>query len=235
MTPNHNNHLSTRDTQAKEDSTQKNASTGVTAPPQKRPQLRPSALFCARDLAHASTSPTRSPGSPTERLESLRFSLPLRFPFRPFLLPLRTDDFHPDKPSDRCSHRPNSPPQPGRGSAGITTGPKVDLNLSFRLQVLGVELNRTVLLLPLRFYQKRIAKIVVMEMKRRLVMSTSICLDDLPIRNLGIFDKNIGVGDSLAIRPTNIPFNGEAMVGLMGGRDHGRNYGTLCYTEYEST
>ena len=47
------------------------------------------------------------------------------------------------------------------------------------------------LLLPVSFNQQRIAKIVVMKMKRRLVVSVSIGLDDLPVGDSCILDENV--------------------------------------------
>src|SRR5512146_1262400 len=73
-----------------------------------------------------------------------------------------------------------------------------------------------------------------MEMKRSLIVPIPVCLDDLPVSNLRIFDKNLGICDSLPIRSTDIAFNREPMVSLVGGHDHGWEQGTLHCIAYES-
>ena len=57
-----------------------------------------------------------------------------------------------------------------------------------------------------------------MEVKRRLVISISIRLDDLPVGDLGVFHENVGIGDPLGIRPAHEPFDGEPMIGFMRGQ-----------------
>jgi hypothetical protein len=63
-----------------------------------------------------------------------------------------------------------------------------------------------------------------MQVKRRPVVTISIGLDDLPIGNLSIFDKDIGIRDSLAICPAHESFDSEAMICFMrcraGRRKH---------------
>src|SRR5262245_17117588 len=57
-----------------------------------------------------------------------------------------------------------------------------------------------------------------MEVKLRLIKSISIRLDDLPVGDLGVLHKDVGIGDPLAVRPAHEPFNREPMIGFMAGR-----------------
>jgi hypothetical protein len=72
-----------------------------------------------------------------------------------------------------------------------------------------------VLLLPIGFNQQRIAKIIVVKMKCRLVVPVSIGLDDLPIRNFCILNKHIYVRAAFSICPTDKPFDRKPMVRFM--------------------
>ena len=99
-----------------------------------------------------------------------------------------------------------------------TAGSKMNLNFSFRLQVFGIELDLVILLFSLCLNQERITEILVMQMKRRLVVPVSVGLDDLPVGDFGIFNKDVGIGDCLAIRPAHKSFDGEPMIGFMRGR-----------------
>ena len=96
-----------------------------------------------------------------------------------------------------------------------TAGSKIDLDSSFCLQVFRVKRNFLLLLLPPGFNQQRIAKIIVMKMKRRLVVSVSIGLDDLPVGDLRILDEHVYIRASFSICSADKPFDRKPMVGFM--------------------
>lgn len=98
-----------------------------------------------------------------------------------------------------------------------TATTEIDLDLPFRFQVLGVKHYFELLLFPPRLNEQRITKIVIVEMERRFVVPISVSLDDLPIRNLGIFHQDISVRDPTPIRSTDKPFDRESMVRFMCG------------------
>lgn len=98
-----------------------------------------------------------------------------------------------------------------------TATAEIDLNLPFRFQVLGVKHYFELLLFPLRLNKQRITEIVIVEMERRFVVPISVSLDNLPVRNLGIFHQDISVSDPIPIRSTDKPFDRESMVRFMCG------------------
>jgi hypothetical protein len=53
------------------------------------------------------------------------------------------------------------------------------------------------------------------QVKGGLVVPDSIRLDDLPIRNLGVFDKDVDIGHPFAVSPAHEPFHGEPMIGFV--------------------
>jgi len=99
------------------------------------------------------------------------------------------------------------------------TGSKIDLDSSLRLQILRVKRDLLLLLFPPGLNQQWIAKIVVMKMKRRLVVSISIGLDDLPVGNSRILDENVYIRAPFPIRPAYKPFDREPMVSFMRRRN----------------
>lgn len=103
-----------------------------------------------------------------------------------------------------------------------TAGSEVDLDPSLCLQVLRVKRNFLLLLLPSGFNQQRIAKIVVMKMKRRFIVSVSIGLDDLPVGDPGILDQDVYIRAPLPICPAHKPFDRKPMVGFMRRSDDRR-------------
>lgn len=115
------------------------------------------------------------------RQRRLRFSFSLRFPLDPFLPLLRTDKSHTDKATDRCDHRPTTPPQPNRRTTRITAGAEINADFSLTFKIFGIEFNFEIFLLALRLYQKGIAKIVVVQMKHRFVVAISIRPHNLTI------------------------------------------------------
>jgi hypothetical protein len=76
-----------------------------------------------------------------------------------------------------------------------------------------------ILLLSFGFDEKRVAQIVIVQMECRFVVPIPIGLDDLAIGDLGVFDKDIGISNALPVRPAHEPFDGEAMIRFMRGRD----------------
>jgi predicted component of type VI protein secretion system len=94
-------------------------------------------------------------------------------------------------------------------------GSKIDLDSSLRLQILRIKRDFLLLLLPPGFNQQRVAKIVVMKMKRRLVVSVSIGLDDLSVGDSCILDENVYIRTSFSIGPAYEPFDRKPMVGFM--------------------
>ena len=99
-----------------------------------------------------------------------------------------------------------------------TAGSKVNLNDSLCLQILWVERDFPLLPFSVRFNQERIAEIIVMKMKRRLVVSVSISLDDLPIGDPCILDEHIYIRAAFPIRPADNPFDRKTVVGFMRRR-----------------
>ena len=100
-------------------------------------------------------------------------------------------------------------------------GPKIDLNDSLSFQILRVERDFLLLLLPVGFDQQRIAKVVVMEMERGFEISVSVGLDDLPVRNLCVLDEDIYIRAAFPIRSADKPFNRKPVIGFMR-RKHDR-------------
>ena len=100
-----------------------------------------------------------------------------------------------------------------------TAGPEVHLKFSFRLQVFRVKLDLMILLLSFGFHKERIAKIVVMKMKRRFIVSVSIGLYDLTVGDLGILHQDIDIGTAFSIGITDKPFDREPVVSLVRRRD----------------
>ena len=107
-----------------------------------------------------------------------------------------------------------------------TAGSKMNLNFALRLQILWIKLDFVVLLFSVGLDKERITEIVVMEVKGRLVISISIRLDDLPVGDLGVLNKDVRIRHPLAIGPTHKPFYREPMIGFMGGRTRRRENGT---------
>jgi hypothetical protein len=87
------------------------------------------------------------------------------------------------------------------------------------------------LLLPVCFDKQRIAEIVVVQMERRLIVSISVGLDDLPIGDLRILYKDIGTGYSLSICAADESFDSESMIGFMRGRADGWKGGSQAHDD----
>lgn len=68
-----------------------------------------------------------------------------------------------------------------------------------------------------------------MQVKGRPIVPISVCLNDLSVGDLGVFDKNVRIGYPLAIRPAHEPFNREAMIGFV--RCRGRRWKDNAQTE----
>src|SRR5688572_27789914 len=94
----------------------------------------------------------------------------------------------------------------------------MNLNFTLRLQVLRIELDPMILLFTLDLNQERISEIFVVQMERRLVIPVSVGLHDLAIRDFGVFDKDVGIGNRLSIRATDESFDGKTMIGFMRRR-----------------
>ena len=71
--------------------------------------------------------------------------------------------------------------------------------------------------------QERIAQVIVVQMERRLVVAVSIGLDHLPVRDLGVFNKDISIRNPVPVRPAHEPFDRKSMVCFMC-RQHQRRY-----------
>jgi len=97
----------------------------------------------------------------------------------------------------------------------------MNVNFTLRLQVLGIEPDCMILLFTLGLNQERISEIFVVQMERRLVVPLSVGLHDLAIGDLGVFDKDVGIGDPLSISAADEPFDGEAMIGFVRRRADG--------------
>ena len=95
-----------------------------------------------------------------------------------------------------------------------TAGPEIHLDLAFRLKILRVKPNFLLLLFS-GFNQQRIAKIIVMEVKRRFIVPVSIRLDDLPVRDSRILDEHVYVRTRCPISPADEAFDRKPMVRFM--------------------
>src|SRR5205823_2915348 len=118
--------------------------------------------------------------------------------------------------------RPYIEPQSSTPLVTYTAGSKIHLNDSFCLEILGVKRDLPLLLLPIRFNEKRIAKIIVVKMKCRLVIPVVIGLDDLPIGNFRILDKYVYIRTALTICSAYYPFDCKPMVGFVRRRNNRR-------------
>lgn len=96
-------------------------------------------------------------------------------------------------------------------------GSEIDLDLALGLQVLRIELDLVILLLPSGFHQERIAEVLVMQMKRRPIVSVPVGRDRLTVGNSRIFDQDLDVGTALSVRPAHESFDRKPMVRLVGG------------------
>lgn len=103
-----------------------------------------------------------------------------------------------------------------------TAGPEINLDLAFRLEILRVKPNFLLLLLPPGFNQQRIAKIIVMEMKRRFIVPLSIRLDDLPVGDSRILDEHVDIRGPRSIGPADEPFDRKPMVRFVRRRNDRR-------------
>lgn len=106
-----------------------------------------------------------------------------------------------------------------------TAGPEINLDLAFRLEILWVKPNFLLLLLFPGFNQQRIAKIIVMEVKRRFIVPVSIRLDDLPVGDSRILDEHVDIRRPSSLGPTDEPFDCKPMVRFMR-RKHDRREAT---------
>ena len=100
-----------------------------------------------------------------------------------------------------------------------TAGAKVDLDFSLRLQILRVKRNLLLLLLTPGLNQQRIAKIIVMEMKRRLVVPISIGLHDLAVGDSRILHEHVYICTALPIRPAHKAFDRKSVISFMRCRN----------------
>jgi len=100
-----------------------------------------------------------------------------------------------------------------------TAGSKIHLKDSFCFQVLRVKRDFPLLLLPIRFNQKRIAKIIVVKMKCRLVIPAVIGLDDLPIGDFRILDEYVYICTAFTVCSAYNPFDRKPMVGFVRRRN----------------
>lgn len=100
-------------------------------------------------------------------------------------------------------------------------GSKINLNAPFGLQIFRIELHFLVLLLPSRLNKERIAQIVIVQMKRRLIVPFSIGRHGLTVGDPCILDQNVNIGAALTIRPAHKPFNRKPMVSLVRGTEDG--------------
>lgn len=97
------------------------------------------------------------------------------------LPPLRTGKLHSYRTTNCSDYRSSSPPNPLGRAIGITTGSKINPDLSLTFEVFRIEVNFQILLLPSCFYKKRVTKIVVMEMEGRFVIAIPISPYNLAI------------------------------------------------------
>ncbi len=103
-----------------------------------------------------------------------------------------------------------------------TSGSEIDLNLSFAFKILRIELNLEILLLALGFYEKRVTKIVVMQVKRRSIVSVFTRRNSLPIRDSCILNQNLYIRTRLPVFPAHKTFNREPVVRFMCRIESGR-------------
>ncbi len=152
-------------------------------------------------------------------------SLSLRLPSFLFLLPLGSNHLQPDHPNGHRRNTSKTPPEPHRRTLYVmdTTRSKIDLNLPLGFKVFRVELDFMILLLSFGFDQKRITQVVIVQMERRLVVALSIGLDHLPVGDLGVLDKDIGIRNPVPVRPAHEPFDSKPMVRFMRRQHRGRD------------
>ena len=107
----------------------------------------------------------------------------------------------------------------------------MNANFTLRLQVLGIELDCMILLFTLGLDQERIAEIFIVQMERRLIVPVSVGLHHLAVGDLGIFDKDVGIGHSLSIRAADESFDGEPMIGFVRRRADGWKGGDQTHND----
>ena len=105
---------------------------------------------------------------------------------------------------------------------------EIDLDLPFAFKILRIKLNLMLLLLSLYLDKDWIAKIVVVQVKYRLIVPAVIRCNSLPIRDSRILDQHFGIDTRRPIGAAHKPFNRISMVCSMICLQDGwmRNEGT---------
>lgn len=103
-----------------------------------------------------------------------------------------------------------------------TSRPKIDLDLSLTLKILWIELNLDVLLFAPGLYEKRITKIVVMQVKRCPIISVFTRRDRLSVRDSCILNQNLDIRTRLSVCPAHKAFNRKPVIRFMRRIENGR-------------
>ncbi len=103
-----------------------------------------------------------------------------------------------------------------------TSRPKIDLNFSFALKILRIKLNLEILLLSLGLYEKRITKIVIMQVKRRPIVPILTRRNSLPVRYSRVLNQDLDVCAWLPVGPAHKAFDRKPVVRFMRRIENGR-------------
>lgn len=155
---------------------------------------------------------------PTDRSLFLPLAQSLSLPLL-FALPL-AENLEPDKAApygNRGTYSIDKPPRRSQGLFASTS--KINLKTALRLQIVGIERDFVLLLFGAGLDKKRIAEIIIMQMKGDFIVPVAVGPYRLTDRHPRIFDQYFKLGIGLPVFITHKPFNGKPMVGFMCGKN----------------
>lgn len=100
--------------------------------------------------------------------------------------------------------------------------PEIDLDFPLTLKILWIELDLEILLFTPGFYEKRVTKIVVMQVKRRPIVPVFTRRDRLSVRDSCILNQNLDIRTRLSVCPAHKAFNRKPVIRFMRRIENGR-------------
>jgi hypothetical protein len=94
--------------------------------------------------------------------------------------------------------------------------------MTLGLKVIGIEDDFMLLLLGVRFDQKRIAEIVIMQVKSDLIVSVVVGADRLTDRDPRILNQDLDLGSGLPVFVAHETFDGESVIRFVRSKENRR-------------
>lgn len=98
---------------------------------------------------------------------------------------------------------------------------EVDLNPPFGLKIFRVELHLLVLLLSSCLNKKRIAQVVIVQMKRCLIVAVPVRRHGLTVGDPGVLYQDLHAGTAFTVGAAHEPFDRKPMIRFVRGPKDG--------------